>query len=150
MSHPPWWALYQSRGGKHPLGAALRYSLSYPGTFQDVFQLCLLCFPVLLPYMSMKPEEMMSCLQKAWQLDDKLLVQHYACINAGESFTMTNGHSTPTLILEVQKWNSVLCFVMINKKINLCNHRDPLESSGIFQSLLACALVLHCSEDRSF
>lgn len=64
----------------------------------------------------MKPAEMMSCLQKAWQLDDKLVMQHYVCINAGESFTMTNRHSIPTLILEVQKYILVLCFVMINKK----------------------------------
>jgi len=57
----------------------------------------------------------------------------------------TSSDSTPPFILEVQMCN-LLVFVFCD---DLKNHRAALESAGVRQSLLACAVLLHCSEEIS-
>lgn len=67
---------------------ALRYSLSYPGTFQGVSQLCILWFYDICVDETCRNDAMLA--ESMGQLGDKLVVQHYVCLNAGESFTTDN------------------------------------------------------------
>lgn len=115
---PPWWGVFRSGGDKQPLGMALRYSSSYPGTSQGVFQLCLLWFHNVCTGESCRND--VTFAESMGQWEDKLVMHHHVCVYAHESFPTHNQqthHPNTYLRIVEHHFSVVLCDDWKKKRI---------------------------------